>query len=61
MTAEPKLDPSLQALAAFRRDLPALADALADAGCDDDTLLGHLREPGIHHQGCLVLDAVLAG
>jgi hypothetical protein len=42
-------------------DLPILADALADAGCDDDTLLGHLREPGIHHQGCRVLDAILEG
>jgi hypothetical protein len=36
-----------------------LADALLDAGCDDDVLLGHLREEGPHYRGCFTLDAVL--
>jgi hypothetical protein len=39
--------------------LPTLADALEDAGCSDDELLGHLRSPGPHVRGCWALDAVL--
>lgn len=39
--------------------LPILADALADVGCDDATLLDHLRGPGPHVRGCWALDAVL--
>ncbi len=39
--------------------LPVLADALQDAGCDDETVLGHLRGPGPHARGCWVLDAIL--
>jgi hypothetical protein len=38
--------------------LAVLADALADAGCDQEELLGHLRGPGVHVRGCWVLDLV---
>jgi hypothetical protein len=44
-------------LAAAR--LAALADALEEAGCTDDELLGHLRSPGPHVRGCFALDLVL--
>jgi hypothetical protein len=40
-------------------DLPVLADALEDAGCDDRNLLAHLRAATPHHRGCWALDAVL--
>lgn len=40
-------------------ELPVLADALEDAGCDDELVLGHLRRPGPHVRGCWALD--LAG
>jgi hypothetical protein len=43
---------------AFDR-LPILADALQDAGCDDDHVLTHLRGPGPHARGCWVVDLVL--
>jgi len=43
---------------AFDR-LPILADALQDAGCDIDTILGHCRHPGEHVRGCWVVDALL--
>jgi hypothetical protein len=39
--------------------LAVLADALTDAGCNDDRLLGHLRSEGPHVRGCVGLDAVL--
>jgi len=39
--------------------LARLADALTDAGCDDDALIQHCREPGPHVRGCWVLDLVL--
>jgi hypothetical protein len=39
--------------------LAVLADALEDAGCIDDAILGHLRGPGAHVRGCYVLDALL--
>lgn len=38
--------------------LPILADALQDAGCDDEELLAHLRG-GPHVLGCGALDLVL--
>jgi hypothetical protein len=38
--------------------LAVLSDALADAGCSDALLLGHLRE-GVHVRGCWAVDAVL--
>src|SRR5262245_22236781 len=39
--------------------LPILADALEDAGCDDVTLLEHLRDGDPHARGCWALDALL--
>ncbi len=41
-------------------DLPLLADALLDAGCDDDELVAHLRGPGPHTRGCFALDLLLS-
>jgi hypothetical protein len=41
-------------------DLPILADALLDAGCHDEQILSHCREPGTHVRGCWVVDLVLA-
>jgi hypothetical protein len=44
---------------AFDR-MPILADALQDAGCDSDDILGHLRDPhAAHVRGCWALDLVL--
>jgi type VI secretion system protein ImpC len=41
-------------------DLPILADALEDAGCADERILGHCRDASVGHQrGCWVLDALL--
>lgn len=55
-------------------DLPVLADALQEAGCADERVLGHCRggstpphsagagvrdHPGVHYRGCWVVDAVL--
>jgi hypothetical protein len=53
---------------AFDR-LPVLADALQDAGCQDNTILDHCRHPGPHARGCWgrghadrsILTFVLAG
>jgi hypothetical protein len=39
--------------------LAVLADALEDAGCTDQLLLGHLREPDGHVRGCWVVDQLL--
>jgi hypothetical protein len=43
---------------AFDR-LPVLADALMDAGCADEQIIGHCRGPGPHVRGCWVVDLVL--
>jgi hypothetical protein len=43
---------------AFDR-MPILADALEDAGCNEQALLEHLRGPGPHCRGCWALDLVL--
>jgi hypothetical protein len=43
---------------AFDR-MPILADALQDAGCNNDDVLAHCREPGEHVRGCWVVDLVL--
>jgi hypothetical protein len=40
-------------------ELPILADALEDAGCQETRLLEHLRGPGPHERGCWALDVVL--
>jgi hypothetical protein len=39
--------------------MPILADALEDAGCDNEGLLGHCRGPGPHVRGCWVVDLLL--
>jgi hypothetical protein len=39
--------------------LAVLADALEDVFCTDQTILGHLRDPGPHYRGCHVLDLLL--
>jgi hypothetical protein len=40
--------------------IPILADALQDAGCENDDILKHCRDPhGVHVRGCWVLDLVL--
>jgi hypothetical protein len=41
------------------KDLPVLADALEEAGCQDAAILGHLRGPGPHTRGCWPVDALL--
>jgi len=43
---------------AFDR-LPILADALEEAGCSDQDILGHCRSGGGHVRGCWVVDLVL--
>jgi hypothetical protein len=40
-------------------EMPILADALEDAGCDDRVLLDHLHSPAPHVRGCWVLDLIL--
>jgi hypothetical protein len=40
-------------------DLPILADALEDAGCDNADILDHCRRPGEHARGCWVVDLLL--
>jgi hypothetical protein len=39
--------------------MPILADALQDAGCDNDDILHHCRGDGPHVRGCWVVDLVL--
>jgi hypothetical protein len=40
--------------------LPILADALEDAGCDNEEVLSHCRDAGrFHARGCWVVDLVL--
>jgi hypothetical protein len=39
--------------------LPILADALEDAGCGDQAILDHCRNPGPHARGCWPVDMVL--
>jgi hypothetical protein len=41
-------------------DMPILADALLDAGCDNEDILQHCREQeGVHSKGCWVIDLLL--
>jgi hypothetical protein len=54
-----KLAESIYEDRAFDR-LPILGDALEEAGCTDQNILGHLRNPGGHTRGCWALDLVLA-
>ena len=40
--------------------MPILADALQDAGCEDEQILAHCRDPqATHFRGCWVVDLVL--
>lgn len=39
--------------------LPILADALEEAGCVNEELLGHLRGSGPHCRGCWAVDLIL--
>jgi hypothetical protein len=39
--------------------MPLLADALQDAGCDNEGVLDHCRGEGPHVRGCWVVDLVL--
>jgi hypothetical protein len=41
-------------------DMPVLADALEEAGCDNADLLAHCRQSGEHVRGCWVVDLLLA-
>jgi hypothetical protein len=41
------------------RAMPILADALQDAGCDNDEVLNHCRAGAVHFRGCWVVDLVL--
>ena len=43
---------------AFAR-LPVLGDALEEAGCRDEGVLTHCREPGPHVRGCWLVDLLL--
>ena len=40
-------------------DLPILADALEEAGCDNADILAHCRGDGPHARGCWVVDLLL--
>lgn len=40
-------------------DMPILADALEESGCDNELILEHCREPAEHARGCWVLDVIL--
>jgi hypothetical protein len=39
--------------------LAILADALLDAGCEDDALIQHCRSAGPHVRGCWAVDLIL--
>jgi hypothetical protein len=40
-------------------DMPVLADALEEAGCTNQDILRHCREPGEHVRGCWIVDLLL--
>ena len=39
--------------------MPVLADALEEAGCENQDVLNHCRGPGPHVRGCWVVDLIL--
>lgn len=39
--------------------MPILADALQDAGCDNEKVLAHCRAPEAHLPGCWAIDLIL--
>jgi hypothetical protein len=53
-----KIAEAIYAERAFDR-MPILHDALLDAGCADEALLSHCRNPEGHARGCWGLDAIL--
>jgi hypothetical protein len=40
-------------------DLPSLADAIEEAGCDNADVLAHCRAGSEHVRGCWVVDLLL--
>ena len=40
-------------------DMPVLADGLEEAGCQDQDILSHCRQPAEHVRGCWVADLLL--
>jgi ferredoxin len=42
------------------QDMPILADALEESGCDNPDILNHCRQPGEHVKGCWVVDLILS-
>jgi hypothetical protein len=54
-----RLARSIYEAKAFER-LPYLGDALEEAGCDREEVLGHCRSEGPHVRGCHILDLILA-
>jgi len=57
----PKVTTLAQSIYADRAfdKMPELADALQEAGCTNEDILSHCREPGPHVRGCWVVDLVL--
>jgi hypothetical protein len=53
-----KLATTIYEHGAFER-MPELASALAEAGCTNDAILQHCRNPGPHARGCWALDVLL--
>jgi hypothetical protein len=53
-----KLAATIYSRRAFKQ-MPILADALEDAGCDNADMLAHCRGPGPHVRGCWVVDLLL--
>jgi hypothetical protein len=39
--------------------MPILADALQDAGCEDEQVLSHCRGEGAHVRGCFLVDLLV--
>jgi hypothetical protein len=54
----PRIAEGIYAERAFGR-LPILADALLDAGCDNEELIQHCRSDGPHVKGCWAVDLIL--
>jgi hypothetical protein len=54
----PKIAQGIYEERAFGR-LPILADALLDAGCDNEDILAHCRSAGPHVRGCWAVDLLL--
>jgi hypothetical protein len=55
----PKLAQAIYDDRAFH-NLPILADALEEAGCDNLDILSHCRDVGDHIRGCWVIDLLLS-